>query len=45
MALAVQRGVAVDVGVGAEFFDDVDLNLEAFALGDLLEVFRAGTER
>ena len=40
VALAIKDGVAVDVSVGTEFFNDVNLNLEAFAVADGLEVFR-----
>ena len=44
VVLAVQRGVAVDVGVGAEFFDDVDLHLQAFTLRSGFEVFGTGAQ-
>jgi len=41
VVLAVKRGVAVDVGVGTQLFDDVDLNLQAFAVGGCFQVLRA----
>ncbi|MCB5283754.1 hypothetical protein BJQ89_03528 [Arthrobacter sp. ES1] len=44
VALTVELCVAVDVGVGSELFDDVDLNLQALAGGDGFEVFRTAAE-
>ena len=41
---AADGGVAVDVGVGAEFLDDIDVHCQALARGNQVEVLRADTQ-